>query len=234
MNLVVDAVSAGYGDTQVLWDVSLRVESGEIVALIGSNGAGKSTLLATISGLVKRRGGSITAGGAALHALTADAIVRAGVVQVPQGRRLFNALSVRENLLMGAYVRRDREISADLSRVLDLLPRLKARYDILGGRLSGGEQQQVAIARALMARPKLLLIDEMSLGLAPVMVDQLLDILTTINASGVSILMVEQDVQTALEFASRAYVLESGRIALAGVARDMLDDRQVRKAYLGV
>lgn len=234
MNLVVDAVSAGYGDTQVLWDVSLRVESGEIVALIGSNGAGKSTLLATISGLVKRRGGSITAGGAALHALTADAIVRAGVVQVPQGRRLFNALSVRENLLMGAYVRRDREISADLSRVLDLLPRLKARYDILGGRLSGGEQQQVAIARALMARPKLLLIDEMSLGLAPVMVDQLLDILTTINASGVSILMVEQDVQTALEFASRAYVLESGRIALAGVARDLLDDRQVRKAYLGV
>jgi len=234
VNLVVDAVSAGYGDTQVLWDVSLRVESGEIVALIGSNGAGKSTLLATISGLVKRRGGSITAGGAALHALTADAIVRAGVVQVPQGRRLFNALSVRENLLMGAYVRRDREISADLSRVLDLLPRLKARYDILGGRLSGGEQQQVAIARALMARPKLLLIDEMSLGLAPVMVDQLLDILTTINASGVSILMVEQDVQTALEFASRAYVLESGRIALAGVARDMLDDRQVRKAYLGV
>lgn len=234
MNLVVDAVSAGYGDTQVLWDVSLRVESGEIVALIGSNGAGKSTLLATISGLVKRRGGSITAGGAALHALTADAIVRAGVVQVPQGRRLFNALSVRENLLMGAYVRRDREISADLSRVLDLLPRLKARYDILGGRLSGGEQQQVAIARALMARPKLLLIDEMSLGLAPVMVDQLLDILTTINASGVSILMVEQDVQTALEFASRAYVLESGRIALAGVARDLLDDQQVRKAYLGV
>jgi len=234
VNLVVDAVSAGYGDTQVLWDVSLRVESGEIVALIGSNGAGKSTLLATISGLVKRRGGSITAGGAALHALTADAIVRAGVVQVPQGRRLFNALSVRENLLMGAYVRRDREISADLSRVLDLLPRLKARYDILGGRLSGGEQQQVAIARALMARPKLLLIDEMSLGLAPVMVDQLLDILTTINASGVSILMVEQDVQTALEFASRAYVLESGRIALAGVARDLLDDQQVRKAYLGV
>jgi len=234
VNLVVDAVSAGYGDTQVLWDVSLRVESGEIVALIGSNGAGKSTLLATISGLVKRRGGSITAGGAALHALTADAIVRAGVVQVPQGRRLFNALSVRENLLMGAYVRRDREISADLSRVLDLLPRLKARYDILGGRLSGGEQQQVAIARALMARPKLLLIDEMSLGLAPVMVDQQRDILTTINASGVSILMVEQDVQTALEFASRAYVLESGRIALAGVARDMLDDRQVRKAYLGV
>ncbi len=234
MALVVDSLSAAYGDTQVLWDVSIRVEPGEVVALIGSNGAGKSSLLGAMSGLVKKRGGTVVYDGTDLTALQPDAIVRAGVVQVPQGRRLFNSLTVHENLLMGAYLRNDKEIASDLERVLEMLPRLRQRYEFLAGKLSGGEQQQVAIARALMARPKVMLIDEMSLGLAPVLVDQLLEILATINASGVAILMVEQDVQTALEFATRAYVLETGRVTLVGPSSQLLDDPQVQKAYLGV
>ena len=234
MALVVDSLCAAYGDTQVLWDVSIRVEPGEVVALIGSNGAGKSSLLGAMSGLVKKRGGTVVYDGTDLTTLQPDAIVRAGVVQVPQGRRLFNSLTVHENLLMGAYLRNDKEIASDLERVLEMLPRLRQRYEFLAGKLSGGEQQQVAIARALMARPKVMLIDEMSLGLAPVLVDQLLEILATINASGVAILMVEQDVQTALEFATRAYVLETGRVTLVGPSSQLLDDPQVQKAYLGV
>ncbi|GAC1443942.1 MAG: ABC transporter ATP-binding protein [Vulcanimicrobiaceae bacterium] len=234
MALVVESLSAAYGDTQVLWDVSLRVDPGEVVALIGSNGAGKSSLLGAMSGLVKKRAGTVAYDGLDLTALAPDRIVRAGVVQVPQGRRLFNALTVRENLLMGAYLRADADVASDLERVLDMLPRLRQRHDFLAGRLSGGEQQQVAIARALMTRPKVMLIDEMSLGLAPVLVDSLLEILATINASGVAIVMVEQDVQTALEFATRAYVLETGRVTLMGAASQLLDDPQVQKAYLGV
>ncbi|GAC1614861.1 MAG: ABC transporter ATP-binding protein [Vulcanimicrobiaceae bacterium] len=234
MALVVESLSAAYGDTQVLWDVSLRVDPGEVVALIGSNGAGKSSLLGAMSGLVKKRAGTVAYDGLDLTALAPDRIVRAGVVQVPQGRRLFNALTVRENLLMGAYLRADADVASDLERVLDMLPRLRQRHDFLAGRLSGGEQQQVAIARALMTRPKVMLIDEMSLGLAPVLVDSLLEILGTINASGVAIVMVEQDVQTALEFATRAYVLETGRVTLMGAASQLLDDPQVQKAYLGV
>ena len=234
MSFVVKELSAGYGDTRILWDVSLEIGEGEIVALIGSNGAGKSTLLGAISGLVDVWSGSVRFGDRELVALPPDRIVDAGVVQVPQARRLFGSLSVRENLLMGAYLRTDREIEADLERVLELLPRLRERYHFLAGRLSGGEQQMAAIARGLMARPKMLLIDEMSLGLAPLLVDQLLEILQHINASGVAILMVEQDVQTALEFAQRAYVLETGRITLSGPARALLDDPNVKKAYLGV
>jgi branched-chain amino acid transport system ATP-binding protein len=234
MALVVDALSAGYGDTRVLWDVSLSVEPGEIVALIGSNGAGKSSLLGAISGLVRVESGAVRFMGDDITRLPPDAIVRTGIVQVPQGRRLFGALTVRENLLMGAYLRRDAGVREDLERVLELLPRLKQRYDYLAGRLSGGEQQQVAIARAMMARPKVMLIDEMSLGLAPVLVDQLLVILREINQSGVGILMVEQDVQTALEFATRAYVLETGRVTLGGAASELLDDPLVQKAYLGI
>ena len=232
--LVVANLSAGYGDTQVLWDVSLEVHPGEIVAMIGSNGAGKSSFLGAISGLVDVIAGSVRYGERELASLPPDEVVRAGVVQVPQGRRLFGGLTVRENLLMGAYLRKDSEIGADLERILDLLPRLRQRYEYLAARLSGGEQQQVAIARALMGRPEILLIDEMSLGLAPVLVDQLLDILVQIHNSGVSILLVEQDVQTALEFAERAYVLETGRVVKSGVASDMLDDPGVKKAYLGV
>jgi branched-chain amino acid transport system ATP-binding protein len=233
-SLHVRGLNAGYGDTRVLWDVSLDVEAGEVVALIGSNGAGKSTLLGAVSGQVQIESGSVRCDERELAGLRPDQIVAAGVVQVPQGRRLFGSLSVRENLLMGAYLRTDREVDADLERILEIFPRLRERYAFLAGRLSGGEQQMVAIARALMARPKVLLIDEMSLGLAPVLVDQLLEILTQIHATGVTILMVEQDVQTALEFAERAYVLETGRITLSGPAHTLLEDPGVKKAYLGV
>jgi branched-chain amino acid transport system ATP-binding protein len=234
VSFAIKDFSAGYGDTRILWDVSLEVGDGEIVALIGSNGAGKSTLLGAISGLVDVWSGSVRFGDRELARLPPDKIVGAGVVQVPQARRLFGSLTVRENLLMGAYLRTDKEVDADLERVLALLPRLRERFDYLAGRLSGGEQQMVAIARGLMARPKILLIDEMSLGLAPMLVDQLLEIMQQIHTSGVSLLMVEQDVQTALEFAERAYVLETGRITLSGPARALLDDPSVKKAYLGV
>lgn len=232
--LRVEGLSAGYGDTPVLWDVGLEVGLDEVVALIGSNGAGKSSLLGAISGLVETLGGRVRFGDRDLTGASPDRIVAAGIVQVPQGRRLFGGLTVEENLRMGAYLRSDGEVEADLERILTLLPRLRERLGYLAGRLSGGEQQQVAIARGLMARPKLLLIDEMSLGLAPVLVDHLLDILRQVHASGVAILMVEQDVQIALEFASRAYVLETGRIALAGPAAALLEDPRVKRAYLGV
>jgi len=232
--LAVEHLDAGYGDTQVLWDVSLTLAPGEIVALIGSNGAGKSTLLGAISGQVNVRSGRVRFGERDLTGAPTDRIVAAGLLQVPQGRRLFGSLTVEENLRMGAYLRSDREVEADLEEILGLLPRLRERYDFLAGRLSGGEQQQVAIARALMARPQTLLIDEMSLGLAPVLVDQLLEILKTIHARGVAILMVEQDVQTALEFSQRAYVLETGRITLQGPSAELLDDPNVKRAYLGI
>jgi branched-chain amino acid transport system ATP-binding protein len=232
--LRVEHLNAGYGDTQVLWDISFDIRPGEIVAIIGSNGAGKSTLLGAISGIVKTWSGSVTYAGRNLTGRHADRLVSAGVVQVPQGRRLFGSMSVEENLLMGAYLRTDNEVKRDLEKMLVLLPRLRERFGYLAGHLSGGEQQQVAIARALMARPKVLLIDEMSLGLAPVLVDQLLEIIRQIHATGVAIVMVEQDVQTALEISTRAYVLETGRFTLAGPSSELLDDPKVKKAYLGV
>ena len=232
--LRIDKLSAGYGDTQVLWDISLEIDPGEIVAIIGSNGAGKSTLLGAISGLVKTWSGAVSYAGVDLTGRQPDRLVSAGVVQVPQGRRLFGSLTVEENLLMGAFSRHDNEVKSDVEKILTLLPRIRARFGFLAGHLSGGEQQQVAIARALMARPKVLLIDEMSLGLAPVLVDSLLEIIKQIHATGVSILMVEQDVQTALEISSRAYVIETGRVTLAGPSAELLDDPKVKKAYLGV
>ena len=190
--------------------------------------------LGALSGLVRTWSGSVTYGERDLTGAPVDAIVSAGIVQVPQGRRLFSSMSVEENLLMGAFLRRDNEIRSDLEKLLDLLPRLRERFGYLAGNLSGGEQQQVAIARALMSRPQVLLIDEMSLGLAPVLVEQLLEIIRTINAGGVAILMVEQDVETALEISSRAYVLEAGHFILAGPSNQLLDDPKVQQAYLGV
>ena len=233
--LRVRNLNVAYGEVQVLWDVSLDVLGGEIVALVGANGAGKSTLLSTISGLLQPRSGSIEFAGHQIASASTQRIVELGIAHVPEGRRLFAAMSVRDQLLLGAFRRKDRRaIEADLERVLDIFPRLKERRNNLGGTLSGGEQQMVAIARGLMARPRLLMIDELSLGLAPVLVEGLMDTIGRLNSEGTTILIVEQDVQAALERATRGYVLETGHIALEGTADRLLRDERVRQAYLGV
>jgi branched-chain amino acid transport system ATP-binding protein len=233
--LTVRDLSVGYGEVQVLWDVSLDVFAGEIVALVGANGAGKSTLLSTISGLLQPLGGSIVFDGEAIGGAATQRIVDLGIAHVPEGRRLFPAMSVRDQLLLGAFRRRDRDaVKADLERVLDIFPRLRERLHNLGGYLSGGEQQMVAIARGVMARPKILMIDELSLGLAPVLVEGLMETISRLNAEGMAILIVEQDVQAALERARRAYVLETGHIVLEGTSDLLLHDERVRRAYLGV
>jgi branched-chain amino acid transport system ATP-binding protein len=233
--LEIRGLSSGYGDVQILRDLDFDVRTGEIVALIGANGAGKTTLLWTISQLLAPRAGTIRFAGADLTRARSDEVVSAGIIHVPQGRRLFPGLTVRENLLQGAYSRRNpREIARDLDRVCTLLPRLGERSGQVAGRLSGGEQQMCAIGRGLMARPRLLMIDELSLGLAPVVVDGLLDLIADINAEGTTVLVVEQDVQVALEHAHRGYVLETGRIVRAAPARELLEDPGIRRAYLGL
>ncbi len=233
--LRVSGIDVAYGEVQVLWDVSLDVFPGEIVALVGANGAGKSTLLSTISGLLSPRRGAIDFGGQRISGATTQRIVDFGIAHVPEGRRLFPAMSVRDQLLLGGFRRNDRpEVERDLLRVLDIFPRLKERVNNLGGHLSGGEQQMVAIARGVMARPKLLMIDELSLGLAPVLVEGLMETIGQLNAEGMTILIVEQDVQAALERASRGYVLETGHVALEGSSAMLLADPRVRQAYLGV
>jgi branched-chain amino acid transport system ATP-binding protein len=224
-----------YGDVQVLWDIDLDIYEGEIVALVGANGAGKTTLLSSLSGLLMPLSGDITLGNRPIAGLPAHEIVAAGIVQVPEGRRLFGALTVAENLRMGAFLREDRAaIKADLDYVLNLFPRLKLRLHTLAGKLSGGEQQMVAVARGLMARPKLLMVDELSLGLAPVVVEHLIEILTTINREGTTLLVVEQDVQIALEQANYGYVLETGQIVLEGTGTDLLDNPKIKQAFLGL
>jgi branched-chain amino acid transport system ATP-binding protein len=233
--LRVRDLNVAYGEVQVLWDVSLDILAGEIVALVGANGAGKSTLLSTISGLLQPLGGSIEFDGHALRGAPTPRIVDLGIAHVPEGRRLFPAMSVRDQLLLGGFRRRDRQaVKRDLERVLDIFPRLRSRLDNLGGYLSGGEQQMVAIARGVMARPRLLMIDELSLGLAPVLVESLMETIGVLNAEGMAILIVEQDVQAALERAARGYVLETGHIVLEGHADSLLRDERVRQAYLGV
>jgi branched-chain amino acid transport system ATP-binding protein len=234
--LSVENVAAGYGEIQVLWGVDLAVERGEIVALIGSNGAGKSTLLRTISGLVPVRGGRIAFADADVTRLAPDEIVAAGVIHVPEGRRLFAGMNVRENLLMGAYHRRDgtAAIRRDLDFVFGMFPRLHERRLQDASTLSGGEQQMCAIARGLMAAPRLLMIDELSLGLAPRIVEELGTALTKINATGLSILLVEQDVLTALDLSHRAFVMVSGRTTLSGPSKNLANHPFIREAYLGV
>jgi branched-chain amino acid transport system ATP-binding protein len=228
-------IDVAYGEVQVLWDVSLDVFAGEVVALVGANGAGKTTLLATISGLLAPRSGSIVFGGQPIAGASTQRIVELGIAHVPEGRRLFPAMSVRDQLLLGAFRRNDRrEVERDLERVLDIFPRIRERLTNLGGHLSGGEQQMVAIARGVMARPKLLMIDELSLGLAPVIIEALMETIQRLNAEGMTILIVEQDVQAALERATRGYVLETGHVALEGTADRLLSDERVRQAYLGV
>jgi branched-chain amino acid transport system ATP-binding protein len=233
--LEVRNLCAGYGQVQVLWDVSLDVWPGEVVALVGANGAGKTTLLNTLSRLVKPWSGSIAFADRDLTRARPEEVVAAGIVQVPQGRRLFAGLTVMDNLLQGAYLRRDRGgVEEDLERVFRLLPRLEERAHQLAGRLSGGEQQMCAMGRALMSRPRLLLIDELSLGLAPMVVHHLLELISRINEKGTAVLLVEQDVQVALEHAHRGYVLETGRIVQSSPAAELLGDSRIRQAYLGL
>jgi len=232
--LEVRGLTAGFGAGPVLFGVDLDFRAGELLALIGANGAGKSTLLGTLSGLVRTTSGTVLFGGREITDARPEAIVQAGLAHVPQGRRLFGTLTVERNLLLGAYLRRDREIRADIARVVEYFPALADKLGRDAGNLSGGEQQMVAIGRGLMARHRLLMLDELSLGLAPKVVERLIDVAREINRDGTSLLLVEQDVLVALEAADRGYVLENGRIALAGPAAELRADPGVRKAYLGV
>jgi branched-chain amino acid transport system ATP-binding protein len=222
-----------YGNIHALRGVSLEVREGEIVTLIGANGAGKTTTLKTISGLLRPRAGSIRHRGEEISKLAPEAIVRRGISLVPEGRKIFPNLTVQENLDLGAYTRRDGRIKDDLERVFGLFPRLRERRRQMGGTLSGGEQQMLAIGRALMSAPKLLLLDEPSLGLAPLLVEQIFRTIVEINREGVTVLLVEQNANIALRTARRGYVLETGRIALYGEAAKLAANEEVKRAYLG-
>jgi branched-chain amino acid transport system ATP-binding protein len=227
-------VHSYYGNIHALKGISLTVDKGEIVTLIGSNGAGKSTTLRTISGIVKPRMGEVRLAGERIDELPAHKVVERGVLQSPEGRRIFPRLTVRENLEMGAFSRTDQPgIAEDMERVFGLFPRLRERSSQKGGTLSGGEQQMLAIGRALMGRPQVLLLDEPSMGLAPVLVEQIFDTIAEVNRQGTTILLVEQNAAMALSIAHRGYVLETGRIVLSGTAADLGENAEVRRAYLG-
>ena len=233
--LAIEHLDASYGEVQVLWDVSLEVWPGEVVALIGANGAGKSTLLWTISGLLAPRSGSIHMSDRRIDGVSPNAVVALGITQVPQGRRLFPGLTVEDNLLQGAYHRRDGDgIKDDLEFVLTLFPRMRERLRQPAGSLSGGEQQMCAVGRGLMARPKLLMVDELSLGLAPIVVEAIYEAVTRVRERGMTVLIVEQDVQLALEQADRGYVLDVGRVVMSGPARELMADPHIKQAYLGI
>jgi branched-chain amino acid transport system ATP-binding protein len=232
--LAVHGLSAGYGAGLVLFGIDIDIAPAELIALVGANGAGKSTLLGVLSGMVRATSGTIIFAGEDVTNARPEILVRDGIVHVPQGRRLFGTMSVEKNLVLGAFLRRDREIGDDLARVLDHFPALKDKLLREAGTLSGGEQQMVAIGRGMMGRPKLLMVDELSLGLAPKIVDRLIDVIQQINREGTALLLVEQDVLVALDVANRAYVLENGRVALSGSAAEVKDDPGVRKAYLGL
>jgi branched-chain amino acid transport system ATP-binding protein len=232
--LEIDEIHVFYDNIEALKGVSFAVEQKQIVTLVGANGAGKTTALRAVSGLLHPRKGEIRFDGERLGDFAAHEISMMGVIQVPEGRRIFARLTVEENLLMGAFTRRDRKLVAeDKERMLVLFPRLRERLKQVAGTLSGGEQQMVATARALMSRPTLLLMDEPSMGLSPVMVEQVFDTIRAINAQGVTILLVEQNALLALGIADYAYVMESGRIVLSGPGKDLLDDEKVQRAYLG-
>ena len=232
--LSINGLSAGYGDIQVLWDLDLSVAADEITCIVGSNGAGKTTLLRTISGLIPANSGSISFVGQPITNWSPEAILDRGIVHVPEGRRLFKGLTVRDNLLLGAYLRRDRDIDRDLRRMFELFPILRDRQKQDATTLSGGEQQMCAIARGLMARPKLLMIDELSLGLAPRVVERLVETLQDVQRTGLTILLVEQDVMTAFELARFACVMEVGRVARCGTTEALSQDPVLRSAYMGV
>jgi branched-chain amino acid transport system ATP-binding protein len=231
--LRLEGLDVYYGEIHALRGVGLEVREREIVALLGNNGAGKSTTLKTVSGLLRPRRGTVSFENGPLTGVAAHDIVARGIAHVPEGRRIFNRLTVRENLAMGAYLRDDGGVAADLERVFELFPRLKERIAQVAGTLSGGEQQMLAIGRALMASPRLLLLDEPSMGLAPVLVEQIFATIDSINRQGTTILLVEQNAAMALSIAHRGYVLETGMIVLAGSAAELAGNTDVRRAYLG-
>jgi branched-chain amino acid transport system ATP-binding protein len=231
--LEVSGLIAGYGAITAVKGIDLAVDEGEIVTLIGSNGAGKSTTLRAVSGIIRPRAGTVTFAGRHLERMAPHRIVQLGMSHVPEGRGIFHRLSVYENLLMGAYQRKDRDLDPDLQRVYTLFPRLKERLGQPGGTLSGGEQQMLAIGRALMARPRLLLLDEPSMGLSPLLVEAIFATITSIREQGATVLLVEQNALMALEIADRAYVLESGQVTLKGTGEELGRDDSVRRAYLG-
>jgi len=234
--LKVDRINTFYGNIQALKGVSLEIEEGEIVTLIGANGAGKTTTLMSLCGIVPPRSGEILFQGQSIQGLSGDKIVQMGIIQVPEGRRIFPNMSVMENLEMGAYLRTNKLlVKQDINMVMDLFPILAQRRGQLGGTLSGGEQQMLAISRALMARPRLLLLDEPSLGLAPIIIQQIFDIIRKINhENNTTIFLVEQNANQALKLANRGYVMENGRITLTDSAVKLLDNEQVKTAYLGL
>lgn len=233
--LEVERLHAGYGEVQILRDVSLTVEAGDMVTLVGSNGAGKSTLLNAVCGIVRPTAGHVRLDGTDITGWTSEAIVAEGITQVPEGRRLFPQMTVRENLLIGAYRRRDGQgIGRDIDAMYELFPILKERQRQRAGSMSGGEQQMCAIARGLMARPRILILDELSLGLAPIMLDVLVDGLRRVHAEGTTVFVVEQDVATAFDLAKTGYVLENGSVVLAGPTEELRTNPHVKKAYLGL
>lgn len=232
--LKVEGLKVNYGMIKAVKGIDFEVHDGEIVALIGANGAGKTTTMHTISGLLKASAGSITLDGKEVSKLPAHKIVELGIVQCPEGRRIFAQQTIEENLSLGAYVRKDRkEIEADMEKVFELFPILKERRKQPAGTLSGGEQQMLAMARALMAKPKIMLLDEPSMGLSPLLVKEIFYIIKDINRQGVTVLLVEQNAKMALGIANRAYVLESGKISLSGTGEELLNSDSVKKAYLG-
>ena len=231
--LKVDDIHVYYGSIHAIKGVSCEVEEGEIVTLIGANGAGKSTTLNTVAGLLHPRTGTVEFHGKNMVGIPAHKIVRDGLALCPEGRRIFLQLSVQENLEMGAYTRPAGEIADSLAQVYDQFPRLKERYKQTAGTLSGGEQQMLAMGRALMSKPKLLMLDEPSMGLAPILVEQIFEIIENLNKAGTTILLVEQNAQMALSVAHRGYVLETGRVVISGTGEELLRDDAVRKAYLG-
>jgi branched-chain amino acid transport system ATP-binding protein len=233
--LEVKDIDVFYGDVQVVFGLSLRVEEGEVVSIVGGNGAGKSTLLKTISGLMQPARGEILFDGTPIQSSPPEEIVEAGIAHVPEGRRLFTLMSVKDNLIVGAYNRKARDhVNGTMKDVYSLLPRLRERESQLATTLSGGEQQMVAVGRGLMARPKLLMLDEPSLGLAPLLIKHIFDTVKQIAARGTTVLLVEQDVKHSLSLSNRGYVIEHGRVVMEGAGKDLLEDPHVKTAYLGM
>jgi branched-chain amino acid transport system ATP-binding protein len=232
--LAIDSLASRYGRIEVLHGISLKVQQGEIVTLVGSNGAGKTTLMRAISGVQPLAAGTIRFDGTAIDRLRPHKRVARGIAQVPEGRQVFAPLSVEENLQLGAVARRDKDVHSDLDEIYATLPVLAERRSALAGTLSGGQQQMLAIGRALMARPKLLLLDEPSMGLAPVLVEQIFAIIGDLKARGLTVLLVEQNANVALAIADRGYVIETGRIVMSGPGKELLNDQRIRGAYLGV